>query len=302
MPAPAARRSAVLVVNPRSRRGARLLEGAEARFERAGLRLIGVRRIEDDLRAVVDAAIADGPDVVVLAGGDGTVSSAVGRFAHRDAVLGLVPTGTTNNFARSLGLPMDADAALALIARGVITDVDLGLAGDEHFANVATVGISVAVAQSVPPGLKKVLGRAAYGLTGLVALVRHRAVVTSLETERGVVAYRTHQLIVANGRFHGGMLIGDGIDPDDDRLVVFHLGDHRRLELLRSLLLMALGRPRTLTDVNSTSVQRARLTAVPPQDVELDGEVRARTPVDLSIDLEALKVVVPKAFPSDTTG
>lgn len=295
-------RSAALVVNPRSRRGAGLLDDAPARFAAAGLRLVAVHRAGDDPVAAVDAAIAEASDVVVVAGGDGTVSTAVGRFAHSAAVLGIVPTGTTNNFARSLGLPMDPDAALEVVARGVVTDVDLGLAGDQHFANVATVGISVDVAHHVPAGLKRVLGRGAYALTGLAALLRHRSIVAHLETEHGVLAYRTHQLVVANGRFHAGMLLGEGIDPDDDRLIVFHLGDRRRIELLRSLLLMALGRPRTLTRDTAADVRRARLITVPPQDVELDGEIRARTPLELRIDLEALRVVVPRALPSETTG
>lgn len=286
-------RTAVLVVNAGSRTGGDLLQDAERRFEAAGLRLLGVRRVEGDPRDEVDAAIADGPDVVVLVGGDGTVSSAVGRFAHRDAVLGVVPAGTTNNFARTLGMPLDPDEALRTIAEGDVVRIDLGLAGDQHFANVATAGISVDIAHTVPSPLKRVLGRAAYALTGAVQLVRHRPMLARLEGDGGPRSARTHQLIVANGRFHAGHLIDRRMNADDDRLIVFHLGDRRRLRLLRSLLLLAMERPRTVTDRNAVSVQRALLTTDPPQDLELDGEVRARTPVELSVDLEALRVVVP---------
>ncbi|MFD1723066.1 diacylglycerol/lipid kinase family protein [Amnibacterium endophyticum] len=288
------RRTAVLVVNPGSRQGGALLEDAEGRFARAGLELVGVRETEGDPREAVGRAIGDGPDVVVVAGGDGTISSATGCFAHRDAVLGIVPTGTTNNFARTLGLPLEADAALRTIAEGDVARIDLGLAGDQHFANVAAAGISVDIAQTVPRPLKRVLGSAAYALTGAVQLVRHRPMTARLRSAGGAVVARTHQVIVANGRFHAGRLIDERADADDDRLIVFQLGDRRRLRLLRSLVLLALERPRTVTDRNSRSVRRALLTTDPPLDLELDGEVRARTPVEISVDLEALQVVVPR--------
>ena len=101
-------------------------------------------------------------------------------------------------------------------------------------------------------------------------------------------------LIVANGRFHGGVLIDPEERTDDGLLVVFHLGDRRRLALLRSLVLYALRRPRTLRSDNVNRVHRVELVATPDVDLECDGEVRARTPALLGIDARALKVMVPR--------
>jgi YegS/Rv2252/BmrU family lipid kinase len=291
-------RQAVLVVNPGSRSGDDLVTGAAALLEARGLRLTGLHVVAGDAGAAVDAALADDPDLLVLASGDGTLSQVVGRLAHRDTVLGIVPTGTTNNFARTLGIPMTVDGALDVLAGGRVSDVDLGTLDGQHFANVAALGISVSIARSVPDRLKRVLGRGAYALEGLRCLVQHRAIEVTVETDQGEFSYGTHELIVANGRFHAGTLIAPDVSADDDHLVVFHLGDRSRLALLRSLVLFALHRPRTLREGNFVRVRRARITATPPQELEVDGELRGRTPVEFGVDRAALKVLVP-ADPGD---
>jgi YegS/Rv2252/BmrU family lipid kinase len=286
-------RRAVLVVNPGSRSGDDLVSGAAALLEARGLTLAALHVVDGDLDAAVDAALADDPDLLVLASGDGTLSRVVGRLAHRDTVLGVLPTGTTNNFARTLGIPVTLEGALDVLADGTVAEVDLGTMDGQHFANVAALGISVSIAQSVPDGLKRVLGRGAYALEGIRCLFRHRHMEVTVETDQGDFAYGTHEVIVANGRFHAGTLIAPDVSADDHHLVVFHLGDRRRAALLRSLVLFALHRPRTLREGNFVRVQRARITTTVPQDLEVDGEVRGRTPVTFGVDRDALKVLVP---------
>lgn len=289
-------RTAVLVVNPGSRNGDALVEGAGALLEARGVTLTRMHVVDGDAGDAVDAALADDPDLLVLASGDGTLSRVVGRLAHRDTVLGILPTGTTNNFARTLGIPLDLDAALDLLVDGKVADVDLGTLDGEHFANVAALGISVTIAQSVPDRLKRLLGRAAYALEGLRCLVQHSAIEVTVETDQGDFSVGTHEVIVANGRFHAGTLIAPDASADDHHLVVFHLGDRRRLALLRSLVLFAFHRPRTLREGNFVRVQRARITATPPQRLEVDGEPRGRTPVEFGVDREALRVLVAADF------
>lgn len=289
-------RRAVLVVNPGSRSGDGLVAGAAALLEARGLTLTALHIVQGDAGAAVDAALADRPDLLVLASGDGTLSQVVGRLAHRDTVLGILPTGTTNNFARTLGVPLDLEGALDVLAGGTVAEVDLGTIDGVHFANVTTLGISVSIAQSVPDGLKRVLGRGAYALEGLRRLLTHRAMEVTVETEQGRFSYGTHEVIVANGRFHGGTLIAPDVSADDHHLVVFHLGDRRRAALLRSLVLFALHRPRTLREGNFVRVRRARISTTVPQDLEVDGELRARTPAEFAVDRDALRVLKPSDF------
>ena len=115
------------------------------------------------------------PDLLIVGGGDGTICEAARRLAYADIALGLIPLGTTNNFARTLGIPLTLAGAIGILAGGKVADVDLGRAGDTVFANLVSAGLSAQVAASVPHRLKRVAGRAAYPLTALAALPRHRA-------------------------------------------------------------------------------------------------------------------------------
>ena len=128
------------------------------------------RRLPQALAAAVDS----GADLIVVGGGDGTLSEAAHQLAHRDVCLGVLPLGTTNNFARSLGLPLHLPAALRILTEGKVADVDLGHVAGRHFANLTSLGLSVQVAEHVPHLLKRIVGRAAYPLTALALLPRHR--------------------------------------------------------------------------------------------------------------------------------
>jgi diacylglycerol kinase (ATP) len=155
--------------------------------------------------------------------------------------------GTTNNFARSLGLPLHLPAALRILVEGKVADVDLGHVAGRHFANLTSLGLSVQVAEHVPHQLKRILGRAAYPLTALALLPRHRPFtawlrVTNLDdgtagtdgtsrTDGGVHEPVTHQLNIANGSHHAGRAIARDTGLDDRQLVVYRLGDADRLRL-----------------------------------------------------------------------
>ena len=95
----------------------------------------------------------------MVGGGDGTLSEAVHQFAHRDLCLGVLPLGTTNNFARNLGLPLHLPGAMRILTEGKVADVDLGHVAGRHFANLTSLGLSVQVAEHVPHLLKRVLPR-----------------------------------------------------------------------------------------------------------------------------------------------
>ena len=97
-----------------------------------------------------------GADLIAVGGGDGTLSEATHQLAHRDVCLGVLPLGTTNNFARSLGLPLHLPAALHILTEGKVADVDLGHVAGRHFANLTSLGLSVQVAQHVPHQLKRI--------------------------------------------------------------------------------------------------------------------------------------------------
>lgn len=142
----------MLVVNTRSRKGRRHYPGLPARLAAAGVPVQATFPVDDPTRLhhTLTEVLALDPDLLVFGGGDGSLTTAAGRLAHRDTALGVLPLGTTNNFARSLGLPLDLPGAIATLAGGKVADVDLARAGGDLFANMASIGLSVQVAQATP--------------------------------------------------------------------------------------------------------------------------------------------------------
>lgn len=293
----------VAVINTRSRRAAAahprlpaLLAGHGVGLA-ADLPVTEPRRLPDAL----EAAMAMGPDLLIVGGGDGTLATAVDYLAYRDIALGVLPLGTTNNFARSLGLPLNLRAAVATIATGVVADIDLGhvtsTAGEDLFANLASIGVSVQVAHRTPHALKRRLGRAAYGLTGLTALPRHHPFHATLVTPDRQQDFWTHQLNIANGRYHAGHAIARDASIDDHQLIVYRLGDQLRTGLTLAMAVQLLrGARRDLATTPFLVAPTVDIHTDPPLAVDVDGEVRGTTPITVRTAAEALRVLVPAHF------
>src|SRR3712207_1148460 len=134
---------AALIVNTRSRSGERTFFEALDRLEEMGVSLGATYAIRDPVRLpeTVREVLHEGSDyrLLILGGGDGSVSSVVDFLANHRIVLGLLPLGTANDFARTLEIPADVEKACETIVKGKVVDVDLGLAGDNYYVNVASV-------------------------------------------------------------------------------------------------------------------------------------------------------------------
>lgn len=298
-------RQAVLVVNSRSRSGKDALAEA-ARLLRAGGIDLVAEHVEIDPRRVPDRvaeAVADGAGLVVLGGGDGTISSCAGALAGRDVVLGLLPTGTANDFARTLQIPAGIEAACATLLGGHVVDVDLGTVGEgetlHHVVNVASVGLSVELTRALSPTLKRRIGAAAYPVAAVRAYRRHRPFRAILEfphgDHRGVELDDLLQVAVANGRHYGG---GNVVAPqagiDDHLLDVYAIprGTARqRLQVARHWVSGAFVERDHVFHARTRTV---RVTTDEPLPVNIDGEIVTRTPQLFGIHRNALLVVVPR--------
>ncbi|GAA2106955.1 diacylglycerol/lipid kinase family protein [Actinomadura alba] len=299
---------AVLIVNTRSRSGRRHFDEARRLLGEAGLRFADVFPIADPSRMpeIFREALDSDPDLVIVGGGDGTVKEAVSHVAERDVALGLLPLGTTNNFARSLRLPLNLARAVAVLRDGKVADVDVGRvrygadpadSPGDVFANMISLGLSVEVAGQVPHGLKRVVGRAAYALTALRLMPGHRPFDATVRVGDTTRRLTTHQLNVANGSHHAGRPIAADASADDRLLAVYRLGNGARLRLAAETARHALiGHRRTLAQTALLTTDDVYLETDPPLPVDVDGEVRGRTPVRVSLVPNALRVMVAQSF------
>ncbi|KUM32505.1 lipid kinase [Arthrobacter sp. EPSL27] len=297
-------RSAAVVINTGSRRGA-AYELAVDSMQRAGVPVSSVHQVASgaDLAATLDQVIADGHDLVVVGGGDGTVSYAAGRVAGTQVVLGVLPLGTANDFARTLEIPPNLAEACATVAEGKVVDIDLGRANGEPFLNVASVGLSVAVTEALSPRLKRYIGPLAYSIATLRAYTRHKPFRARLEFPDGdhqpLELDDLLQVAVGNGRHYGG---GYTVSPtagiDDHILDIYAILAGPLREHVSIARLLKDGSFIEHDRVVHLTSRHVRVVTEPPLPVNLDGEIATATPADFTIQRNAVHVVVPQSSTS----
>ncbi len=299
----AALERAAVIVNTRSRTGEQTFFEALDRLGDMGVALGATYALRDPgrLAETVREVLGEGSGYrsLILGGGDGTVSSVVDFMADRDVTLGLLPLGTANDFARTLEIPFDVAGACETIARGKVVDVDLGLAGENYYVNVASVGLSVGVSRTLSPWMKRRAGSLAYPVAAVKAFMGHEPFSARLvfpDGDHEPVEYdRLLQVAVGNGRFYGGGMVvapGSGIDDRNLDVYVIEMGRHR--DLLGVARYLKSGDFIRNEAVGQYRTPHVRLETDPELPINIDGEVVATTPHEFSVAHNALKVLVPR--------
>ncbi len=295
-------RELVLLVNVRSRRGARHHQRARELLEARGFTVTAEHLVSDpavQLPVLLPQILAARPPLLVVGSGDGTIAAVVDHLAHADTVLGYLPLGTTNNFARTLGLPLRLGPAVDVIADGKVADVDLGSVNGDFFANLVSIGVSAAVAGQTPHTLKRHLGRAAYAITGMRTLLTHRPFEAHVSSGDITWRVRTHQLNIANGRMHAGTAIAIDASIDDRLLIAYSLGGARRMSTMRAVARQALTPWQPVERKGYLTASEFFITTDVPLPVDVDGEVSGHTPLHVKVTAQALLVLVPQNFADD---
>jgi len=293
---------AVLVINTASRRGQEDFEQARTLLTELGLELTAALAVDDPstLPQVVGQAIEDGMELLVLGGGDGSVSSVAAQLSGTGVVLGLLPTGTANDLARTLGLPTDLAGACRTVVEGKVVEVDLGVVGThERFLNVSSIGLAVGLTEQLSPTLKKRLGKLAYPIAALRAYRRFTTFSARLEFPDGdhptVELDDLLQLAVANGRFYGGgAVVAPNAGIDDHLLDVYAIPrgtPRQRWQVARHFVSGVFTESDHVFHVTTRTV---RVTTTPELAINVDGELSARTPETFGIVKEGLRVIVPE--------
>ncbi|HZG98434.1 MAG TPA: lipid kinase [Nocardioidaceae bacterium] len=293
-----------IVVNTGSRTGREAYEEACRRLEDAGLRISEKHAVEapGKMVEVVRSAVQAGADLVVLGGGDGTVSCVAGELETCGVTLGLLPLGTANDFARTLGVPFDLAEACDTIVNGQLVDVDLGAVGEHRFVNVTQLGLAVGVTRLMDHRLKKVLGPLAYPITVLRATAQHRPFSVRLEFPDGdaddIELHDMLQVAVGSGVYYGG---GNAVSPyasiDDRKLDVYAIPRGSFWQRWHLVRYFRSGRFVESKHVFHTRTQRVRITPDRPEALSIDGELLEPEDQDtelFEVHANALRVIVPQ--------
>lgn len=288
-------RQAVLIVNAHSRKGEALFRDARRLLEEAGITLLATHPVKDPrkLRSTVRQAVRSGAPMVIVGGGDGSLSSTVDDLVGRDCVFALLPLGTANSFARTLGIPLDLEGAVRTIATGRRRRIDLGVLDGDYFTNCAAMGLSPMIGQNIPHGLKRWLGRVGYLIWAAWCFIRFRPFRLTIESEDGSRTLWVSEVRIANGRYHGGVeLIEDG-SLENGEIVVQAVTGRSTLRLAWDWFARYFKLPNREAVTEEFRGRRFRIDARPRQKISIDGEVVASTPATAEIARRAVEVVVP---------
>lgn len=259
-------------------------------------------------------AVAEGRELILVGGGDGTVSEVAGELVHKPVTLGVLPIGTFNNIARSLGILADLPVACSIVNEGYTREIDVGLANDEHpFFEAAGVGLDATL---FPIGEEIKSGRWSRMFeAGRLALQYRRMPIEITFSEslaevlpeekksqasrrtsaRNQIHRRALLTVVANGPYYGsGFTVAPEARLTDGRLTVTIYRRFSKLELLRHFWSISRGRYQYSPKVETFYAREVRLDSTHPQPVHVDGKPFGHTPVNLKAVPRALRVLVPR--------
>ena len=297
---PLSSKRVLLFHNPKARSSGGAIEPVCARLAAKGC-AVTVEPFENLPEIARDVSrLCGSADMIVVCGGDGSISSAAPAVMESGLPLGIIPTGTANDLARTLNIPLDLDAAADVIASGHTRRIDVGMVNGHAFFNVASIGLSSELAQKIAPETKRRFGRLGYAVAALRILSgaqRFRANIVGNQTGTKV---KTYQIAIGNGRLYGGgNVIAEKAAIDDGRLDLYSL----EMPNLWKLALMARAF-RTGTHGAWKEVRTARwaqfyIETQRPMPVNADGEIVTSTPAQFSVRPAAVTVFVPVAKGSD---
>lgn len=287
-------RDAILVINAGSRKGEDLFEEAKAKLAEAGVNLLDAQAVEnpDDIRNIVRQAIKKAP-MVIVGGGDGSLSGVVDEFVGTDCVFALLPLGTANSSARTMGVPLDLEGAIDVIAHGHRKPIDLGMIDDDYFVNAASLGLSPIIGETVSHELKRYLGRFGYLFWAMKCLIGFRPFKLIIDDGAEKHAMWSTEVRILNGPYHGGLELSDNAEIDSGQIVIQAVVGKSKFQLMWDWSAKAL----KLRDRNANTREFAgtsfKLETIPKLRISIDGEVLATTPVQVRIATKAVEVAFP---------
>ena len=298
-PSPAAPKRALLLVNRRARRGSESIDAALAIFREAGIELVEPSASDERSCADKIRTYADGIGLAIIGGGDGTLNNAAPGLLDTGMTFGILPLGTANDLARTLGIPADPVEAARIVVAGATRRLDVGEVNGHLFFNVASVGFSATLARNLTSDAKKRFGVLGYAVAALKLLSESRPFSVEIDHDGRTERARTIQVSVGSGRFYGGgMTIEENAAPDDGRLNVYSLEVGHWIELIKLLPALRRGTHGRWKNVRAFDTTELSLRTRRPRDINADGELVTKTPARFCIHTRVLSVCVPATPPN----
>lgn len=287
-------RRALLLVNRHSRHGQQAVSDAIEQLKKLGLELM--EESTDDPMHLPDLIrrYRQQVDMVIVGGGDGTLNAVVDGIVDTQLPLGVLPLGTANDLARTLGIPTTLADACRVIAGGRVKQIDLGWVNGKHFFNVASLGLSVQITQKLTKEAKRRWGIFAYAATAIQVIWQTRPFSAEIRLDDQIIQVKTVQIAVGNGRYYGGgMAVTHDATIDDQRLDLYSLELRHWWQMLPLIPTMRQGRHTDLRSVRSLHGREFEVSTRKHRPINTDGEITTYTPARFRVVPHAITVLVP---------
>lgn len=246
-------------------------------------------------------AVIEGYEMVIVAGGDGTIKEVVSGLANSNVVLGIIPLGTANTFAEEARIPTNIDSACKLLATGKVHRVDLGRIKDHYFLWIAGIGIDAYVAKATRTSqvLKETMGTLSYFLIALSFIGKVKAHKMKIIIDGKEIHTKAANVIIGNlASFDGDLKINGFAASCDGYLDVCVYRRITFLAIIRGIFWFILGRKTYYRDVKYFDVEyykgkNIKIDSYPPALVHVSGEIIGETPIECEVVPSALSVIIP---------
>lgn len=286
----------VLFYNPVSGHAAfkNKLDSVIEAFQRRGMLVIPYRTQREGNEGLADFVREVEPVGIIAAGGDGTVHECVNIMMKNviDLPLGIIGSGTSNDFATYLKINEDMERYFDKIAAGEATRVDLGRVGDEYFINVASAGAMTSIAHKVDARLKNAMGKMAYYIKGIGELPHFRAIPLTIEADGEVHEVEAFLFVVINSAVVGSMKnVAENVSVTDGRLDLLAIKKCHLPPLMAVTADLLASRPVSEKDcVLHLQATSFKISAEGALESDLDGEVGPPLPIEIKVVPQALAV------------
>jgi diacylglycerol kinase (ATP) len=293
---------AVIIANPTSGsyiHHARQIEEHVSFLRNTGWRVeLRLTKAAGDARRIACQAVAEKADMVIAAGGDGTINEVIQELVGSETALGVLPIGTVNVWAREMNIPLDVARARDVLLHGKTRVIDVGKVNDRYFLLMVGIGFDAEVTHAVEKKPMKRLGVIGYLLTGFWMNLGYENFAATLQFAGREVKTRAIQIVIGNTQLYGGAVKFTWQARCDDGLLDICIVRKRsKLRRLLVLLDFLLHREQRRQWVHYETCDQIEIATSKPIAMQVDGDPIGHTPAVFTIVPRALKVIVPQQTP-----